>query len=66
LSLLSIIDNTRQDIPLLSVMRSPIGNFTIDELIKIRNGTKGNYITSIYKYIDSGEEEYLKIIKNIY
>lgn len=36
LSLLQIIDNPMQDIPLLSVLRSPIGGFTPEELIDIR------------------------------
>lgn len=36
MSLLKIIDNPMQDIPLVAVMRSNIGKFTDDELIKIR------------------------------
>ena len=36
LSLLSIIDNPYQDIPLLSVLKSPIGGFTPDEIMDIR------------------------------
>lgn len=36
LSLLQIIDNPLQDIPLLAVLRSPIGSFTADELADIR------------------------------
>ncbi len=36
LSLLQIIDNPYQDIPLLSVLRSPIGNFTTDDLAELR------------------------------
>ncbi len=36
LSLLQIIDNPLQDIPLLSVLRSPIGGFSAEELIDIR------------------------------
>lgn len=36
MSLLQIIDNPIQDIPLLSVLRSPIGGFTPEELIDIR------------------------------
>ncbi|MGB7604457.1 MAG: helicase-exonuclease AddAB subunit AddA, partial [Lutisporaceae bacterium] len=36
MSLLQIIDNSIQDIPLLSVLRSPIGGFTPEELIDIR------------------------------
>lgn len=36
LSLLQIIDNPLQDIPLLAVLRSPIGGFNTDELADIR------------------------------
>lgn len=36
LNLLRVIDNKRNDIPLLSVMRSPIGKFSIKEIIEIR------------------------------
>lgn len=36
MNLLRIIDNRRQDIPLLSVLRSPIFGFSIDELIEVR------------------------------
>lgn len=36
ISLLKIIDNPMQDIPLVLVLRSPIGNFTDNELVEIR------------------------------
>lgn len=36
MNLLKIIDNPIQDIPLVTVMRSPIGKFTDDDLIQIR------------------------------
>ncbi|MEZ0536421.1 helicase-exonuclease AddAB subunit AddA [Caldicellulosiruptoraceae bacterium PP1] len=36
ISLLQIIDNPLQDIPLLSVLRSPIASFTADELAELR------------------------------
>ncbi len=36
LSLLQIIDNPYQDIPLLSVLRSPIANFSTDDLTELR------------------------------
>ena len=36
MSLLKIIDNPIQDIPLVTVLRSHIGNFTDDELVEIR------------------------------
>jgi len=37
LSLLQIIDNPMQDIPLISVLKSPIGGFTSKELLEIRS-----------------------------
>ena len=40
MSLLKIIDNPIQDIPLVTVLRSPIGKFTDDELIQIRLADK--------------------------
>lgn len=40
MSLLKIIDNPIQDIPLVTVLRSHIGNFTDDELVKIRLADK--------------------------
>lgn len=36
LSVLQVIDNPLQDIPLIAVLRSPIGNFSEDELADIR------------------------------
>ena len=36
MSLLKIIDNPMQDIPLAMVLKSPIYNFTDDELVEIR------------------------------
>ncbi|SDK95192.1 helicase-exonuclease AddAB subunit AddA [Natronincola ferrireducens] len=36
MNLLKVIDNKRQDLPLLSVMRSPIGEFKIEELMEVR------------------------------
>ncbi len=38
LNLLRLLDNRRQDIPLVSVLRSPIGGFTTEELIQLRAG----------------------------
>lgn len=36
MSLLRIIDNPRQDVPLLAVLRSPLFSFTEDEMIRLR------------------------------
>ena len=36
LALLTILDNTRQDIPLAAILVSPIGGFSMEELAKLR------------------------------
>ncbi|MDD2619373.1 MAG: UvrD-helicase domain-containing protein [Syntrophomonadaceae bacterium] len=53
INLLRLIDNKYQDIPLLSVLRSPIANFTIEELIKIRieSPREQNQIPAFYKAV---------------
>ena len=61
INLLRIIDNKRQDVPLLSVMRSSIGKFCIEELIQIRMAAQGkSFIEALEKYSQEGEELPLK------
>jgi len=57
LALLKIIDNPMQDIPLVHVMRSTIGNFTDNELIEIRHSdNKGYFYEAILKKRVAAEE----------
>ncbi len=50
ISLLKIIDNPMQDIPLVTVMRSNIGKFSDDDLVKIRlNDKYDNFYTCLMK-----------------
>nr|MCR4930453.1 PD-(D/E)XK nuclease family protein [Lachnospiraceae bacterium] len=61
LSFLSIIDNPRQDMPLLGVMHSFIGNFDEEEIAKIRLFCKKKrLIDSLYLYILEGSDEEIK------
>lgn len=50
ISLLQVIDNPMQDIPLLAVLRSPIGSFTPEELVEIRMADSGK---SFYEALKS-------------
>ncbi|MDB5052257.1 MAG: helicase [Bacilli bacterium] len=53
LSLLQIIDNPYQDIPLAAVLRSPIVGLTADELAQIRLVQKqGRYYAAVQKYAE--------------
>ena len=50
LSLLSIVDNPRQDVPLISVLRSPLFGFTPDELAEVRLADKdSDFYTALCK-----------------
>lgn len=55
LSLLQIIDNPLQDIPLLSVLRSPIVAFTTDELAELRLADrKASLFDALKKMVKGG------------
>ncbi len=58
LSLLQIIDNPYQDIPLLSVLRSPIVSFSTDDLTDLRLlERKGSLFDGLIKLAERGESE---------
>ena len=55
LSLLKIIDNPRQDVPLIAVLRSAVYAFSADRLAQIRlNAPKGDFYTALT--LDKGED----------
>lgn len=61
LSLLKIIDNPQQDIPLASVLRSPIVGIDEEGLAKIRLALPNeNYYHALSAYLAKGEDEHLK------
>ena len=56
LSLLGVIDNPAQDIPLLSVMMSPIYGFTADEMARIRlRARKGRLYPAVVLSAEEGD-----------
>lgn len=61
LSLLKVINNPIQDIPLISSMLSPIFNFSLDDISEIR-ACEPNlpFYFSVKKYIESGKDKDLK------
>ena len=64
MSLLKIIDNPMQDIPLVTVLRSYIGKFTDNDLIQIRLSDKNdNFYTCLEKAIIDVNEELKNKIK---
>lgn len=61
LSALYVIDNPKQDIPLLTLMRSEMLGFTIEEMVKIRIAHRDkSYYTAFANYAARGEDDALK------
>ena len=61
LSALYVIDNPKQDIPLLTLMRSEMLGFTIEEMVKIRLAQKEkSYYSAFASYAVAGDDEVLK------
>ena len=57
LSLLKIIDNPLQDIPLLTVLRSPIVGLSLDELVYIRKSAEtGCFYEALLSYLECHTE----------
>lgn len=55
LSLLHVIDNPRQDVPLISVLRSPLFGFTPDRLARVRaSSDAGDFYDAVAS--DAGED----------
>ncbi|PPA72374.1 helicase-exonuclease AddAB subunit AddA [Jeotgalibacillus proteolyticus] len=58
ISLLKIIDNPHQDIPLASVLRSPIVNCTEEQLGNIRTAaSSGSYWDALQSFVDRGGKQ---------
>jgi ATP-dependent helicase/nuclease subunit A len=57
LNILRVLDNPNQDIPLASVMMSPLFNFTLSELAEIRMNNKNS---SLYGAVNDYRKEHLK------
>lgn len=65
MSMLKIIDNPRQDIPLVAVLRSPIVGLTEEELALIRLANKSvDYYSAILDYIKQNDQD-LELVKKM-
>ena len=66
LSYLQIVDNPRQDIPLIAVMRSPIWGFSPEELANIRTGKrKGCFFDAVSFAAENGDAKSKKFIDEL-
>ena len=57
LGYLQIVDNPRQDVALLAVLRSPVWGFTPDRLARLRAGSEGDLYTALLAAEERGEAD---------
>ena len=57
LSILQIVDNPRQDVPLIAALRSPVYAFSGDKLAMLRAGAEGDFYTALVRAAESGDED---------
>ncbi len=65
LSLLRVVDNPRQDVPLLSALRSPVYGFTPDRLAALRAGGDGTVYDCLCAGRDRGEEDCARFLDEL-
>ena len=65
-SILQIIQNPRQDIPLLSALASPVFGFTANDLASIRGGRrKGSFYDALEESFNEKATEFLRILSSL-
>src|SRR4030095_8311665 len=57
LSLLQVLDNPLQDLPLLAVLRSPLVGLSLDELATVRLGAHGHFWTALVRWHEVASRE---------
>lgn len=62
ISLLQVLDNPRQDVPLLSVLRSPLFHFSPDRLSQLRAAGEGTVYDCLTAGSDRGETDCVQFL----
>lgn len=57
LSLLQVVDNPRQDVALIAVLRSPVYHFSADRLSQLRAGAEGDFYLALERAAQEGAED---------
>ncbi len=65
LSILQIIDNPRQDVPLIAALRSPVYEFTADKLAYLRGESDGDFYSAVLAAAEGGDEECVKFLEEL-
>ncbi len=65
LSLLRVVDNIRQDVPLIALLRSPIYGFSGDKLAEIRGAGTGDFYTALLQHAQDGDEDCRRVVDEL-
>jgi len=65
LALLQIVDNPRQDVPLISVLRSPVWDFSADRLAQLRARAKGDFYSAVEQAAQQGEQDCVDFLEEL-
>ncbi len=65
LSLLRVVDNPRQDVALISTLRSPVYGFTADRLAQLRSESRGDFFTAVEEAAARGEQDCVDFIREL-
>ena len=65
LNFLRVIDNPKQDVPLLSVLLSPVFGFTLDDVSCIRLREKGDFYSCLVSAAKNGDEKSAAFLSDI-
>jgi len=57
LAILQIVDDPRQDVPLIAALRSPVYGFSADRLAQLRAGSEGDFYTALVRGAERGEQD---------
>ncbi len=65
LAILQIVDNPRQDVPLLAALRSPVYNFSGDKLALLRADSGGDFYTALTRAGEQGDQECVNFLAEL-
>jgi len=65
LALLQVVDNPRQDVPLISVLRSPVWGFSADRLAQLRARAEGDFYSAVEQAAQRGEQDCVYFLEEL-
>ena len=65
MSILKIVDNPRQDVPLIAALRSPVYGFSADRLAFLRGESRGDFYSTLLSAAEKGSEDCAAFLREL-